>query len=150
MKKLIAFSLAAASSLVISSNAMALPASFGQTITLKADGGNAHAASCYLVRNNDGVTGSCDYECEEAGQLATSPTLSLFFREQKILGATNCNANRTRIVPTLLQILQGSGSMIFDQFEQASPVVMCAGAEGNVLACLLDAQNVIVPVLVTG
>jgi len=147
MKKLIAFSLAAASSLVISNSAMALP----QNITIQADGGNAHAASCFLLRNNNGVTGSCLYACEEAGQLPQSPTLSVMFQEQKILGPqgqlfTNCNVNRNQIVPTLLTAVPGS--QIFDQFEQAQTVQTCIGQEGGFLACLLDQAGVWVAVSV--
>ena len=147
MKKLIALSLAAASSLVISSNAMALPARFGQAITIQVDGAQAQPTTCYLVRNIDGVSGQCQYACEEQGPSPNSPTLPLSLFEQKVAPFTNCWTNSMVIVPTLLRIAQGS--MILDQFGFPSVVGnLCMGQEGGILACILDGYGALLPVSV--
>ena len=128
MKKLIALSLAAASCLMLSSNAMALPAN----LNMRADGSQAtHPAQCYLIANNDGVAGSCDYLCDIRGPLPQSPSLQITFREWKTFLNSSCFSNAGRFVQTFLELgpSVGTPQMIFDQWDYPAVVVSYLGSE---------------------
>jgi len=133
MKKLIALTLAAASSLIAGS-AMALP----YTISIQADGGEAHQAACYLIRNNGGLGGSCDYECDTMGPQDRSPTLSIFFREQKVFLHNQCREQNQGVsFATSMSTVDAYGqSEIFDQWDYPVRVLAFVGSSFGGAACL--------------
>jgi hypothetical protein len=145
MKKLIALTLAAASSLIAGS-AMALPF----TISIKADGGNAHPAMCYLIQNVGGLGGACDYECDIPGPYDRSPTLSIFFREQKVFLHNQCREqNQGQAFATAMSTVDFYGpSEIFDQWDYPARVLAFAGSSFGGTACL-DGTPVPVGVLIS-
>jgi len=101
MKKLIALSLAAASSFLFASNAMALQQG-NRIVTI--DGAAPRQAVAYLVANIDNIGGACVYGLDVAGPLNQSPTTTCFIQERKALGASDCFANATRDFPTSVSI----------------------------------------------
>ena len=142
MKKLIALSLAAASSLVIS-NAMALP----NFITLEAERGTPHFAECYLIGEVGSLLGgSCDYECAIEGPQENSPALTVFFREQKTRGHVQCGENEGRTIPTWLHLATMYGpSEIFDQWNYRVTLMDFQGSEQEGTAFV---KNALVPLSV--
>jgi hypothetical protein len=131
MKKLIALSLAAVSSLMLSGSAMALP----RTLAMSAEGRVVHQATCYLIRNNGGVKGSCDYECDIEGPRDFSPTLTVIFREWKNFMNSQCLENEGRLVQTFLEDANyGFPNQIFDQHDYPAKLVKYVGSEEGGLA----------------